>query len=150
MLLTQLKDNVVALTAKETDLTQTITRLTAKCDEQDRGSADRIKELDVTKQKNVRTAKQLEDLQKRYAELEKEALERASAPDKSVAAIALMTAAAEETKKEFGFYTLNLYYRLTFLLLTEIGRTHASEYALEQWGRGKLWYLVIKLAESLP
>ena len=105
MLLTQLKDNVVALTAKETDLTQTITRLTAKCDEQDRGSADRIKELDVTKQKNVRTAKQLEDLQKRYAELEKEALERASAPDKSVAAIALMTAAAEETKKEMTLLT---------------------------------------------
>lgn len=105
MMLTQLKDNIVALTAKETDLTQTINRLTAKCEEQDRGSADRIKELDITKQKNIQTAKQLEDLQKRYAELEKEALERATAPDKSAAAMALMTAAAEESKKEITLLT---------------------------------------------
>ena len=105
VLLTQLKDNVVALTAKEVDLTQTVTRLTAKCEEQDRGSADRIKELEVTKQKNIQIVKELEGLQRRYAESEKEALQKASAPDKSVAAIALMTAAAEESKNEITLLT---------------------------------------------
>lgn len=100
VMVTQLKDSIAVLTKKETDLTETVSRLTARCEEQDKVSADKAKELDVIKQKHVQTASQLEDLQKRYAEQEKKMIESASAPDKSIAAMALLTTAADDAKKE--------------------------------------------------